>query len=92
MAAHASTTPHPEVMATKPARDPFIACNIEKEGSPVLRSTRKRFVNSAVMPPAAPESAVLAAAIAATSPTFSIPRTKADPGLKPNPIDFENEI
>jgi hypothetical protein len=49
-----------------------------------------RFVNSAVTPPAAPERAVLVAAVAATSPTSSTPRRSADPELKPNPIYINN--
>lgn len=44
-------------------------------------------MKSAVIPPAAPERAVLAAAIADTSPAASMPRIKADPGLNPNPMD-----
>jgi hypothetical protein len=96
MAAHGSTTPHPEVIATKPLKAPFMAITKEKWGSPVALSSMYRFVNKAEIPPVAPARAVLTAAFAATCPVSSIPSTRAEPGLKPNPVGgtyiFLNEI
>jgi hypothetical protein len=61
-AAQGSTTPQLAVMATKPERLPFMHMLRLKEGSPVLRSSMYRLVKRAVIPPAAPDRAVLTAA------------------------------
>ena len=84
-AANGSTTAQQLVTATNPDKAPFIHMSNEKLGSPVRRSSKYKLVNKAEIPPAAPDSAVLTAEMAATLPAMGISNSKADPELNPNP-------
>ena len=84
-AAHGSTTVQPLVIATSPDSAPLVAMSMMNLYSPVLLSSKTRFVKRAPIPPAAALSAVATAEFAATRPFWSIGSSNADPELNPNP-------
>lgn len=76
-------TPQPAVIATKPAKAPFMATTRSKMGSPNRRSNQYKLKKSAVKPAAPPERVVFTAQRESKCARFVDSVIRALPALKP---------